>query len=112
MLNVSTEGGGGTGILCQSKSVLVTCVLVHVALLLELGSADIVKTVNFVPSELSLCTVWLGLVSAVTLGIVVNMVSSHVSVGHVKNKLSSMLIFFLFFFFMDLQQSKCRGWLS
>lgn len=40
MLNVATEGSGGgrgavAGILCQSKSVLVTCVLVHVALPLE-----------------------------------------------------------------------------
>lgn len=49
MLNVSTRVGGG--VLCQSKSVFVTRVSVHVALPLELRSADIVKTVNFVPSE-------------------------------------------------------------
>lgn len=67
---------------------------------------------NFVPSEENLCVlnrkVWSVLLSQ-TLGIDVDMLSSYVNVCHVKNKLSGVLIFFLFSFFADLQQSNCRG---
>ena len=61
-------GGWGrqAGILCQSKSVLVTCVFVHGAS--RVRSADTVKTVNLVPPEESLFTVSL-LVSAVVTGL-------------------------------------------
>lgn len=52
------------------------------------------------------CWVWSVRLSQ-TLGTDVNTVSSYVSVCHVKNKLSTMLIFFCFSFYF-LRQSKCK----
>lgn len=94
-LNVAAGGGrAAPHIHCQSKSVWVTRVLLHVALLL----------VTWHPPNCELCSPW-----GIPRYCMTQLGAEEQTPGHHKHKLSGLLVCFLFL--MDLK-TKRRGWMS